>query len=315
MATIFSWAGAGLSTSAFDFTTSIGTDDTAFSGVYGTSSKLQVVADGSRPARFAVDDSVTSAGGAYWKMATDVSSYAVRFYFECSGYPVSASGAVASGLRGDGGAVSWRLDIAPSGQIRFRGDGAAAVWSPTSVMSLNTVYRVEIVASGATATVYISQGDSPTALYTSPTLAIGATFGTLRLGENDTNNLTGKKYDDIVVTNTATRIGPAVVMTTVSAGDDQAAIEPFSMVSLAATTLTGSVATWAWSQLSGPSVALSGSGVTRTFTASATIHTSTLVFKVVGDGGPSAQVSVQVLPQLDWLKAAGGLVALRSQSS
>lgn len=307
MAVIFTWSGDGLTAGSFSPATSIGTGDTAFSGVYGTSSKLTIANSGVRAPRLAIADSPTTAGGAYWDNGSNLTDYAVRFYFVCSGYSASVSGAIATGLRTTG-ETSWRFDVSTTGAIRFRGDLAAAAWSPSSSLSTATVYRIEIVVTGSTSgVVSVYQGDSFTALYTSPAVAVGAGMSVLRIGENGSDNLQGKYYDDIAVGNAAASLGPKVAPTTITAGEDQTDIEPFSTVTLAASVVTGSVTSWSWSQISGPAVTLNGSESGRTFIAPANANGATLVFQASGDGSTD-QVSVQVLPHLEWIKRSSGAI-------
>lgn len=79
---------------------------------------------------------------------------------------------------------------------------------------------------------------------------------------------------------------------TVTAGTDQTGIENGATVTLTATSSTGSVV---WSQVSGPTVTLSQSGLTATFTAPGRFAFTTAVFQATASGS-SATVSVSFLP-------------------
>lgn len=82
---------------------------------------------------------------------------------------------------------------------------------------------------------------------------------------------------------------------TVDAGPDQTDIEPWTTVTLTASSSSGTVA---WSQLSGDSVTLSGTGLSRTFTAPPNFAGSTLTFRAT-NGSATDDVSVSVLPVTD----------------
>lgn len=88
-------------------------------------------------------------------------------------------------------------------------------------------------------------------------------------------------------------------------------VEPQDVVSLTAVKFGGSTTPtgWAWRQVSGPAVTLVGTGATRTFTAPSSLTGAVVVLAVAGtiDGvpGPEQRVSVTVVPQLSWIRAAG----------
>lgn len=106
---------------------------------------------------------------------------------------------------------------------------------------------------------------------------------------------------------------------TADAGPDQT-VDSFATVTLtgaASSDSDGTIASYAWSQVSGTAVALSGSGATRTFTAPANSAGTSLVFGLtVTDnlGATSTQdnMAVTVLPHVEWLMTAGGLVPIRN---
>lgn len=91
-------------------------------------------------------------------------------------------------------------------------------------------------------------------------------------------------------------VEPSGTPPVVSAGADQTAAEPYKTVTLAATSSESSVS---WSQLTGTSVTLSGSGLSRTFTAPGTLDGETLTFRASatnGNGTTTDDVAVTVLP-------------------
>lgn len=108
------------------------------------------------------------------------------------------------------------------------------------------------------------------------------------------------------------------VAPTANAGPDQT-VDSFATVTLtgaASSDSDGAIASYAWSQVSGTAVTLSGSGATRTFTAPANSAGTSLVFglTVTDNGGATStqdNMAVTVLPHVEWLMTAGGLVAVR----
>lgn len=73
-----------------------------------------------------------------------------------------------------------------------------------------------------------------------------------------------------------------MVAPVVNAGVDQPSVEPYTIVTLTgtATSSTGTIASTSWTQTNGPTVALAGSGLTRTFQAPATLAGATLTFRL-----------------------------------
>lgn len=316
MAQVFSWSGNGLAAGVFDPATSIGTGDTAFTAKYGDPSRQAISADGLRAPRLAINDTAATASGVEWTSGSVLSTFAVRTYFEFTSYSTTNSASVIAGLRPDPGGtatprVSWRFDISPAGQIRFRGDNATAVWSPTTMqMVANTLYRIEIVVNGTTAAVYVYEGESTTALFSNTSLTVADGMTLLRVGETLTDNLKGKRYDDIQVTNTATLIGPVVAATPVVTTNGDQTVTPYQTVTLSAQ-VTGTQTAPTWTQISGqPAVTLAGSGATRTFVAPTTRGGTTLGFRA-SVSGVTADSSVTVLPHSEWAAQDGGEVPLR----
>lgn len=146
--------------------------------------------------------------------------------------------------------------------------------------------------SGATKYAYLydsSYASIETVTYTQETLATPQASGdtTVTYINSQTSNGAGQLIG-IVPTSSA------------SAGVDQADIEPWTTV-----TLTGT-GVGSWSQVSGVSVTLSGSGATRTFTAPPSLSTQTLVFDYGGD-----QVNIGILPATEAMYSGGQWVPVR----
>jgi hypothetical protein len=104
---------------------------------------------------------------------------------------------------------------------------------------------------------------------------------------------------------------------TANAGADQANVEPWTTVTLTGTDSDsdGTISTRTWTQLTGTSVTLSGSGASRTFEAPGLLAGATLTFRysVTDNGGATTtdDVSVVVLPVNESIVSGGVLVPLR----
>lgn len=109
---------------------------------------------------------------------------------------------------------------------------------------------------------------------------------------------------------TATDGASANIAPTANAGADQTA-EPWAAVTLAGTDADsdGTISSRSWSQVSGTSVTLAGSGASRTFEAPATVAGGTLVFRysVTDNAGATTtdDVAVTVLPAAERILIGG----------
>lgn len=92
-------------------------------------------------------------------------------------------------------------------------------------------------------------------------------------------------------------------------------VEPFATVTVTATPVNGSVASWEWVQSGGsPAVVLQGTGATRTLKAPATVSGAVLSFLVTGNNGVQSatdSVNVTVYPNDWWVFDGSAWVALR----
>lgn len=103
---------------------------------------------------------------------------------------------------------------------------------------------------------------------------------------------------------TSTTVPPVVTL-----GPD-VTVEAGSTVNLTATHTGGDAPdAWTWVQLSGESVALTGSGASRSFTAPATYHGAAVAIGVTpsktGTAGAQDAITVNVLPQPMWARLPG----------
>lgn len=112
------------------------------------------------------------------------------------------------------------------------------------------------------------------------------------------------------------------VLPTANAGLDQINIEPYSVVTLTgtATDPDGNIASRAWSQISGPTVTLVGTGNVRTFKAGGSIAGHIYGFRYVvtdDDGGvsPPDDMTVTVLPVTERAAIGGVMVPMEVRTA
>ena len=104
---------------------------------------------------------------------------------------------------------------------------------------------------------------------------------------------------------------------TANAGPGQT-VQSYTLVTLSGggTDTDGTIVSGAWTQTGGTAVTLGGSGLTRSFTAAPSVDGETLTFSLVitdNDGNPSPAdtMTVTILPHIEWLETASGLVPIR----
>lgn len=303
MATLL-WTGAAAPLGVLT-TTTVGTGDTPFDIV---STNTISVVDGGDRVELLLPDAASPAPQVRWT-GRSMTDYCVRRYIKLDALPAATIGVLQALAVGS---QVWRVELLSTGFFRLRDAANLTLFTQSAnAISAGQYVRLEVVVSGGTATLFVYL-DHTTSLLTTGSGATGAAaFDEIRFGRPAAVAATGERSAYMALGDTATLLGPAVTVATVFAGNDQLGVEPFTLVTLASTVVAGSVSNWAWTQLSGPSVSLSGSGASRTFIAPATTNTTTLVFQATGDGTATDQVTVQVYPQLDWLKTTGGLLPLR----
>ena len=101
----------------------------------------------------------------------------------------------------------------------------------------------------------------------------------------------------------------AAAAPTANAGPDQTGVEPWATVTLTGAASVGATS-YAWSQAAGPAVTVTGSGATRTFTATPSQAGSSFLFSLTvtdGSGVASAAdtVAVTVLPTTEFTRVGG----------
>jgi hypothetical protein len=200
-----------------------------------------------------------------------------------------------------------KFGLKSTGQIEVRNSANALLWTSTaSVNTGATGWRLGFRAVVATATTgalevsYYATKAATTPAETMPPIANGA-FGTaaidaLRIGKI-TSAPTWAAFwsDDWQLSDSRTTLfgGPATAADTVSAGADQVNVEPWSTVTLTATSSSGSAT---WSRVSGPNATLTGTGLTRTYTAPAAFNAAQATVWQATNGTASDQMSVTYLP-------------------
>lgn len=212
---------------------------------------------------------------------------AVRFYFRMTAAPTAAVQ-----LFTFRNSVNFNLQLALNTNRTINVSLGAAQGSTTlkttAALSVDTWYRIEVAteigASSTTGKVWMSYfvGSSTTPVETG--LANLATdMGTtpivsIRFGKLNTSGNVDFYYDAIAVDNVnSTFLGPDTAQQSASLGADVAAIEPWSPVTMTLTA-AGAPTGYVWRQTSGPTVTLTGTGATRSYTAPGLLATTTLTF-------------------------------------
>lgn len=107
-------------------------------------------------------------------------------------------------------------------------------------------------------------------------------------------------------------IGPITAATppVITLGPDVSGVEPKTVVTVTATHTGGTAPDgWAWRQISGPTVTLTGTGASRSFTAPSTFQGAAVVIGCTPAAGASVgtedAITVNVTPQPMWARPAG----------
>lgn len=202
----------------------------------------------------------------------------------------------------------------------------------SAALVASTEYRFEwaLQNNGPTGTLYFAYftGDSTTPIESWGPLSVNT--GTAiniqdeRFGRVASSTLPGDWiYDDLYVDDSASTALPGPALTnlppTANAGPDQINIEPYATVTLdgsGSTDSDGTIASYAWTQTAGTTVALTGASTSGpSFTAPATVAGDTLTFQltVTDDGGATSTdtVSVTVLSHTMWRLDGSGPSPMR----
>ncbi|MGB4759557.1 MAG: hypothetical protein WBP26_05895 [Candidatus Saccharimonadales bacterium] len=249
----------------------------------------------------------------------------MRCYFYISTMP-TVSTVIAKGFTDAAQTVNaWYVSLQTSGRILIAdGSNTTRFISPGSgpFYTTSTWYRLETsVVNGTSCRIALYAGDDTTALIDSGVITGFTTTSTVaaRFGFATASSGIGTLWMDDMAIGTGGLIGPADVALppVANAGSDQSVVDG-ATVTLSGTA-NGSPNTYAWTQLSGPVVTLSGSGASRTFTAPVQPSASVLVFGFTATNayGTSSQdtVQVNVAAHTLWMKRSGALLPLNSSTS
>jgi len=203
-----------------------------------------------------------------------------------------------------------------NGTIRLRENGLSTTWATT----LNEKYLIQWAADIGSSTtngrirtkitrlsdnVVLQDAEATNRDFiTSHTSFLYGAFG------RGTSATQDSYWDNVRVWDGAyALLDPLSDTTIVNAGQDQANILPYQMVTLAGTSTGAAPTSWNWTQTAGPTVTLSGSGANRTFVAPAMPDDVKLTFSLTATTGgvTSAADTVDIFVQNhNNFKAIGG---------
>lgn len=179
--------------------------------------------------------------------------------------------------------------ITTTNRLQYAENGGISVTSTGTALTPGTDYVLQLLIDSTSgsksmqAIVYPRASTTPTLSISGTPTATTASFLSLRwgIGTNsalvtlDTNNKLALGRDDFLLRSDVSNVAPVV-----NAGPDQS-VEAKRTVTLTgtATDADGTIASTAWTQTGGPAVTLSGTGLTRTFTAPLALTDQTLTFK------------------------------------
>ncbi len=213
MTLIKRWSGNGITTGGVFTTGSAGTGDTPASALVGTGQSVSML--GPRAPQIGITQQAASASAATWVFPAQASG-AFRFYWTSPDAWPANSFQVARLKSGTVQVLTLNQMI--TGNFRLLGPNGLDLVAGTGngTMALATRYRIEgqIVHAGldGEVTVRVYLGESTTASWTlTATANFGDTHNTFQIGNDSTTPTVGATlYDDIVVSDVATLIGPAV---------------------------------------------------------------------------------------------------------
>lgn len=320
MAVILQWKGDGLSPGNLT-TSSAGPGDTPPTEInLNGGSTATIVNSGGRAPGFQLQEpSLGASAWIDWSFSLS-NTIALRLYFTPSG--TLATNHTIFSLRTESESRIVDVNITGTGGVRvYDIDNNFQTVAPAATIVSGTTYRFEVTLDSETGVfnfaLYTGHSTTPTSSYAALAGNYTTTdVGAFRIGKVTTSQQAETQlWDDIIITSDQVFVGPAVVTATITAGEDRIEIEPYSTVNLSANTLTGTVSSWSWTQLSGEPVSLTGSGASRTFVAPALTTTSTLTFQVTANSSITDTVTISIAPHLDWIKTNSGLSPLRSNLS
>lgn len=172
----------------------------------------------------------------------------------------------------------------------------STVTLPLSATGGNGTYTYSVTQTAGTSVTLSGTGNSRT--FTVPTVNTAETL-TFQLTVTDSGG--NPQGTDSVNVGILAQLQP-------NAGTDQTGLEPFDTITLSGSgNGGGGTLTPSWSQISGTTVTLSGTGYNRTFTAPATTNGTTMVFRLtlndsLGSPARTDDVSISVLSHDNWYK-------------
>ena len=321
MASLTNTAGGGTNGVAVTLANSGGTSGDAFNVSKPTGSTIEFSTaagmDGSLGYEITTTDTV--AVFLAWDDLPESTRWVGAFEFKVPSMPTSAINI--SRFKGVNTAAA-SLFLTAAGKLQLYNSGAAAISASLFSTSLtaNTEYRIEYaITQGSTSTSGVAQialyaHGGTTAIETKSVTGqnfdgAAGPISQFRVGQVAASAWDGVTYfDTIRVENLASGfIGPMDTGTdTVSAGANQTNIEPWTTVTLTAASSSGSAT---WSHVSGPNATLSGSGLTRTFKASASFTVQTSVFRAT-NGTATDDVSITYLPATEGIVTSSNPVVV-----
>jgi hypothetical protein len=322
MAALINTAEGGANGTSVTTANSAGTSGDAFTAIAKpTGSSVEFSTSASADGSLGYNITTTSAVAAYlaWSSMPAATRWVGAFKFKLLSMPTTTL--TISRFKGVNTAAA-SLGITTAGKLQLYNNAGTGISATlfTTVLSANTTYRIEYaITPGATST----SGAAEIALYTNngstaiETQSVtGQNFdgaagpiSQFRVGQIVAGTWNGTTYfDTIRVQDLSTGfIGPYSSGATVSAGSNQTNIEPWSTVTLTATSSSGSAT---WSRVSGPNPTLLGSGaLTRTFEAPASFTVQTSVFRAT-NGAATDDVSITYLPATEGIVTSTGPVVV-----